>query len=414
MFAKKLFTILLIYVFLLAGCAGKQGASSGMQVGPQTSTSIQNQEQKTEEPAKTTRQRPDVIIPVFDPGLPADPADYQEENIWPELRRAEANRFALHLKEALDVTGQFGAVRVTPDATATGDIYVLGKIDTSTGEEVEITIELVDISGREWFDESYEYEVAETFYQDQRNEGKDPYMPIFEEIARDIVDELEEFSDQELAELHYLSDIRFGAGFSDAAFNQHMEMHRGQISLVSKPNDQDPMYQRIKAIRVRDQLFIDNFQGHYTAFSAQMDESYLMWQEQSYLEIQAQRAARNKTIGNAVGGVLLVGIAVLSAVAGADSNSSVGTAAGTTGAILGGIAGTKMIEESFRTSEEAQVHREALNELGQSIDMELSPQVIAFEEQTVELTGDAKEQFSQWRAFLQKIYEQEKTPDLQL
>ena len=54
----------------------------------------------------------DVIIPVFDPGLPEDLEDYEDENIWPEIRRAEANRFAYKLKEKLDETGQFGSQSV--------------------------------------------------------------------------------------------------------------------------------------------------------------------------------------------------------------------------------------------------------------------------------------------------------------
>jgi hypothetical protein len=37
--------------------------------------------------------------------------------------------------------------------------------------------------------------------------------------------------------------------------------------------------------------------------------------------------------------------------------------------------------------------------------------VIEFEKKTVELTGTAKEQFAQWRAFLKQIYAQEATPD---
>ena len=139
-----------------------------------------------------------------------------------------------------------------------------------------------------------------------------------------------------------------------------------------------------------------------------------MWQEQSLFETRAERAAGRKAIGQAVGGVLLIGLAVLSAVAGANSNSSGGSTAGTTGAILGGMAGVSLMSNSFKTSDEAKVHRDSLNELGKSVDMAMAPQVIAFEKESVELTGDAKEQFTQWRAFLQKIYAEEKTPDVQI
>ena len=174
------------------------------------------------------------------------------------------------------------------------------------------------------------------------------------------------------------------------------------------------MLQRVRAIRVRDQLFMDGLQDNYAAFSKEMNASYLLWQEQSLFETRAKRAAGRKAIGQAVGGVLLVGLAVLSAVAGSKSGSSGGSAAGATGAIIGGIAGASLLSNSFKTSEEAKVHRETLNELGQSVDLTLAPKVIAFEKESVELTGDAREQFSQWRTFLQKIYAEEQTPDVQI
>ena len=69
------------------------------------------------------------MIPVFDPGIPENPDDYEKLGIWPELRRAEATKFALMMKAALQSTGAFGAVRVTPDKNSTGNLYVLGKIE---------------------------------------------------------------------------------------------------------------------------------------------------------------------------------------------------------------------------------------------------------------------------------------------
>jgi len=164
---------------------------------------------------------------------------------------------------------------------------------------------------------------------------------------------------------------------------------------------------------VRDRLFIDGLQNNYAAFSAQMNESYLMWQEQSLLEIQAKRAANRKSIGQALGGAALIGLGILSAIAGGNSSSSGVRAAGSAGLILGGIAGVSLISQSFRTSEEAKIHRDSLNELGRSVDMEMAPQVIAFDKKSVELSGDAKEQFMQWRTFLQRIYAEEMTPDVQ-
>jgi len=408
MIFKKIVTIFTIFIFLFPGCVS-QNRTSPM-VGPQPSSSYTG---GVKDPSAIATPKPDVIIPVFDPGLP-DPSKNVDKDIWLELRRAEANRFAYKLKEQLEKTGRFGAVRVTPDQTATGDLYILGRIEASNGEKVALKIEVVDISGKRWLDNKFEHQVSEAFHNNQRNKGLDPYDPIFEKVAAKIVEKLKDHSSQELEELHYIADLRFGANFSEETFMPFLETKKGKFTLVSKPSDDDPMFKRAKAIRVRDQLFIDSLQDNYASFSGQMNESYLMWQKESLFEIQAGRAASNKATGQALGGLILIGLAVLSGVAGAKSDSTGGRAAGTTGAIIGGLAGASLLSGSFKTSEEAKVHRDALNELGQSLDMEMAPRVIAFEKQSVELTGDAREQFAQWRQFLRKIYLEEQTPDVQL
>ena len=318
------------------------------------------------------------------------------------------------MKEKLEETGRFGAVRVTPDATATGDLYVIGRIEESNAVDVEIDIEVIDISGKNWLTDSYEHEVPENFHKDQRNKGKDSYDPIFVEIAEDIIAKLKKRDYEELEDLRYLADLRFGANFSEQTFMEYMKTRNGRFSLTAKPSDNDPMLQRVKAIRVRDQLFVDGLQDNYVSFSAEMNDSYLMWQEQSHFEVLAEREARSKTIKQRVAGGLLIGLAVLSGVSAAKSDKKGTRAVGTTGAILGGIAGASILSESFKTSKKAERHRDIINEFGQSIDMSIAPQVIAFEKESVELTGDAKEQFKQWRAFLQRIYEEEKTPEVQL
>jgi hypothetical protein len=406
MILKKILTVFVILTFFLSGCATHNRTTST--VGPVPSSSYSKAVKNQATPAPLL----EVIIPVFDPGLPESEEDAKE--LWPELRRAEANRFALKMKQALEATGKFGAVRVTPDGSATGDLYILGRIKASNGREVAVEIEVVDISGKRWLKKSFEHEVSPDFHRDQRNKGIDPYDPLFETAAAKIVEELSDHSLQELEDLQYIADLRFGTNFSEETFMQYMETRGNTFFLVSKPSDNDPMLARVKAIRVRDQLFIDSLQDNYASFSDQMNESYLMWQEQSLFETQAAREAKRKSMGQALGGVVLIGLAVLAGVAGSNSNSTGASAAGTTGAIIGGLAGASLLSKSFKTSEEAKVHREALNELGQSIDMELSPRVIAFEKQSVELTGDAREQFAQWREFLQKIYAEEQTPDVQL
>lgn len=405
--------------FILTGCVtngnvgsgGGASGASGPNVGPQLSSLFDPKGPAVVDPAKP---RLDVIVPVFDPGLSDAGRNYQEEGVWPELRRSEANWFAVKLKEALEKTGAFGAVRVTPDRNATGDLYVLGTIVESNGEDVEIQIEVVDVSGRSWFVRSFDHEVSPGFHKNTRNEGLDPYDPVFDEAANRVALELDDYSVAELDNLGRLTELRFGSNFAEEAFADHLEVKRKSVSLRSFPSDADPMLERTRAVRVRDQLFVDGLQDHYRAFSAKMQESYLIWQEQSLFEIEARREANEKAAGEAALGVLAIGLGVLAVIASANSGSAAGQTAGVTGGVVAGTLGATLLSSSFQTSKEAKVHRAALAELGESIDIDLAPRVVAFNEKTVELTGTAKEQFAQWRAFLQKVFEEERTPNVQL
>ena len=409
---KKTIAFVVSCAFFLSSCVTDKSffdtLNDALNVGPATSSSYE--EDEAEEFAEL-KPKLDVIIPTFDPGLPENPNDYEEERIWPELRRAEANRFAYKLKVALEKTGAFGAVRVTPDKSATGELYILGKIIESNGEDVEMGLDVLDISGRRWLSKSFDHTVEEEFYNNARNQGADPYDPMFDSAATYIVEELSDYNSKQLNELIKLTDLRFGASFSEDAFAQHMKNEDGRILLLSYPSDDDLMLNRVKAIRVRDQLFVDRLQTDYEAFSQKMDDSYKMWQEASRQELEAESEANWKAVGEGIAGTLLIGLAIAAAVAGAESNNPNAAANALAGTAIAGAAGVSALSSSFQTSQEAQIHRDALAELGRSVDVELAPQVIEFEKKTVELTGTAKEQFAQWRAFLKQIYAQEATPD---
>jgi hypothetical protein len=349
MTAKKLLVYVLIFSHFLAGCVTTGNQNNTVNAGPKSSSYY---DEKKAEPVSIATKL-DVIIPVFDPGLSGNSKDYKEDGIWPELRRSEANRFAYKLKQALDDSNEFGAVRVTPDETASGDLYVLGKIEA-----------------------------------------------------------LKKRSASELDNLQYIADLRFGASFNDTAFMEYMDTNRNPIKLVSKPSDNDPLFQKVKAIRIREQLFVDNLQQNYSSFSQSMDASYLKWQEASFTEKQLREKAESDSWMKTIGGIVLIGLAI--AAAASSDGDSFGDAAADVGAIAGGLGGALLISSGFESREEAKFHQDAINEIGESINLELAPQVISMEDETVELTGNIQEQFTQWRAFLKRIYEQESTPEVAL
>ncbi|PCI45391.1 MAG: hypothetical protein COB49_10070 [Alphaproteobacteria bacterium] len=377
---------------LLSGCTTTGNSTGNGRVGPASSSNQTVPRQvKVEKPALKL----DVVVPVMNPGIPED---YDEKNIWPELRRAEANRFSISLKTALENTGKFGAVRVTPDQTATGDLYVMGRINKSNGEDIEIAIEVMDISGRRWLKQKFSHRVKKRdFNTARKGKNYDVYTPVFQEIAKAIVKKLKRQNSKRLAQLPSIKEMRFGANFSEEAFSPYIKEKRGRFSLNGLPAEDDPMLVRTQAIWVRDQLFIDRLQDHYETFNLSMEESYLVWQKQSYAESVSEREARRSASTNGLLGILAVIGAVVIA---SKTNSTTGAYA----AIGTGVLGASLISKSFRKSKEAKIHREALSELGSSLDIHMAPQIVAFEEKTVELTGSAKDQFTQWRDFLGQIY----------
>ena len=386
---------------VLAGC-GTMGTTSGPSVGPGSTAPAAGETDVAYEGVRL-----DVIVPIFDPGLPEDPDDYENEDMWPELRRAEANRFAVALRQALQDTQAFGDVRVSPDSEATGDLYVMGRIEKSNGQDVRIAIEAVDISGRRWLRERYRHRVKEQFWRDPRNAGIDPYQPVFDEAAEDVAALVKRRSSPELTELRRIAEIRFAKSLSEAAFAEYVEERGGRVTLTALPDRSDPMLERTRAIRVREGLFMDRMQTHYEAFAQRTDPSYAAWQEHSLIEVKARNEARGRALVQGVVGAALAVGGAYAAIKGGGEYDPGTEVAGITAAIAGGV----LIAKSFESSAEGRVHADALTELGDSLDVEVASQVVELEGTTTELTGDAREQFRQWRAFLRRIYDEERTPE---
>ena len=135
----------------LLGNIGSKPNTSGPAVGPALSQTIEKPEQAEKQAADAPTRTLDIVVPTFDAGLAAKKDG--DAPVWPELRRAEANLFAIELKNALERTEKFGAVRVTPDRSASAAIYVMGRIAESKGHSVEIDLAVADISGRDLVDE---------------------------------------------------------------------------------------------------------------------------------------------------------------------------------------------------------------------------------------------------------------------
>ncbi len=411
----------------LLGSLSNQSNITGPTVGPDRSKTI---EQVKQQQAEVSTRKLDIIVPTFDPGLVKKAVG--DTPTWQELRRAEANLFAVALKKALDNTNNFGAVRVTPDRSATAAIYVMGRIDTSDGANVEIDVAVADISGRDLINDkggfdfgtkkpkihnafktkTFSHKVDEKFFKSPRNKNKNAYQPVFEEAANYVVDLLEDLDTKQVNDLNKLTDMRFAASFSEDAFAEYMTVKNGRVTLISLPSEDNTLFQKVSAIRVRDQLFIDDLQIDYEQFVTKLAPSYQLWQEQTLTEISAKRKAKKDAVKSALGAALMIGLAVAAGQSAYDDNyNAVGDALATTTMVGAGMLSVGLVGDAIKSVKEAEMHNELIEELGDSIEIDIAPKVVAFEEKEQELVGSAKEQFAQWRKFLKTIYELEKTPE---
>lgn len=359
----------------------------------------------------------DLVVPVFDPGLPMDRngnLDYEKiekDDIWPQVRRLEANRFAVDTKRALEETNAFNSINVTPDSSASADVYVLGEIMHSDTEIVTVMIRVLDATNRVWGEKEFSYRVHEGFYRDAFNQGKNAYEPVFKSIASYVYDLLNQRSDEEKIAIQRVSELRYAAVYSPETMEPylHNRLTRNgpRFSVDGYPADEDPMLQRIRAIRDEDRAFIDSLQGNYDLYYAESDDSYLDYHRETLPVATAIRRERESR-GNRQVAALFAGVgAVLLA-----RNS--GSAAGEIGSIVLAATSLYNLTGVIENNQNLRFQRQQLSEMGQNLDIQATPQVIEFYNQQIELEGSAREQYIQLRAQLRSIYELEETPETQL
>jgi hypothetical protein len=339
----------------------------------------------------------DASIAIFDAGL----ENYEEgQQVYPEVRKAEAHYMPRLLGETMQDSGAWGAVRVVPDSKQVSDLMVEGKILHSDGEELRLRIRATDSWGRVWLDQKYQGNASIYAYQETGRKSQDPFQGMYNNISNDLLDAMEKLRMEERVEIRRVSELLFARSFSAEAFDGYLkEDRKGQKRIVRLPAEDDPIIQWVRTIRYRDKLFIDTMQEYYAGFNQQMIGPYQEWRKLSYEEAIALKELKAESRRRMIAG----GIALLAGIAGAASDSSIGRTAGSV-AILGG---GYMLKTGLEKRNEAEMHAEALEELGLSLEAEITPQVIELEDRTVVLSGNVEDQYAQWRELLAELYRAE-------
>ena len=364
----------------------------------------------------------DVAIPVFDPGIPNDPRKWEAQGIWPELRRAEAVWYAKKLAEALDKTGIFNSVLVVPDTAVSADLYVMGTLKESNGEDLEIELKLFATTGKELMrKKKMKARVPQTWYSDPRTENKDPYAGTYVSAANDIVSELLKIAKKDekqrkknekyiaknkpkrvkveaLEEIRIVRHAQYGEVLSEEEFGGVTKAKKGVLSLSYIPDREQENWQRVGSVVSADLRFNQMMDASYDELTASMADSYRYWQKDAYPIAKGQREARAKRNAAVFGAILTA------AVAGNVAKNS-GSSAGQAAAAAAAVASVGALATAFQENEESKQLAAQLNELGNSVSSVLSPKVIKMENREVELTGTASEQQQQWSTLLKEWYE---------
>ncbi len=342
----------------------------------------------------------DVGIAVFNPGFD-DMDENDAELTFADVRIAETYYTANLLADTLQRTGNWGVVRVIPEESKTIDVIVNGTILQSDGETMVVNVDVRDSSGRLWFEREYEEVVSRYNYDSRIQSTQDSFQGLYNRIANDMLRYRQQNLGREDAmNLRTNSQIQFAREFAPQAFSEYLSTGRNGILQVDRlPAQNDPLMTRIQTIRERDYLYVDTLQDYYTGFARQMEVPYTEFRRLSYDEVMKLDRLQRQSRRN-----MIIGIAaIVGGLAATQTNSSISNAA-----MYGGLLGGGwLIKEAFNAGDEAQLHVEALAELGQSLENEIAPRTIDLEERQVTLSGNVETQYEQWREILAEMYANE-------
>ena len=373
---------LLLALSLLTGCVTETVKSTSVPVLDAPDTPIPDAELL------------DVGVVILDPGISSVE---DEEQVYPEVRRAEATFMATELADVLTEQGGWGAVRVVPDERQFSDLLVRGKILQSDGEALELKIRVSDARGTLWLDKRYTGITSRYAYQQGTRTKQDPFLSVYRMIANDMLAVFQRLPADERTTIRRVAEMRFARDFANVAFADYLnEDPSGHVTLRRLPSEEDPMLARVRGLRQRHYVFVDTLQGHYTGFSDDMYTPYLEWRKASYEETVALGELENEAQREMIAG----GAAILAGIVAQSSGSSMTRSAGAIGVVGGGA----LLKRGLEKRAESNIHSLALEELGQSLDAEITPRVIELEDRTVRLTGNVEDQYDQWRELLADIY----------
>ena len=339
----------------------------------------------------------DVGVVVFSsPELTEEEAE--EKGTHNRVRQSEGHFIPSHVRNTLQQSAQWGAVRVLPESGDAHDVIVNGEILESNGRTLVVRITVTDATGQQWFEQVYEAEATGENYRDNIPWQKDAFQDLYNTISNEMAAYREMLTPEEVLEIRRVAKLRFARDFAPDAYGSYLaEDDDGALRPKRLPADADPMMQRLMTIREREYMFIDTLNQYYDGFYASMWPAYENWRKLDLTERLAREEVERSAWVRKVGGVLLVAAAIALEVYGGGSSSNI-----LEGLLL--LSGGQVFMSGLNISKQAEMHSAAIQELSESFGADMEPIFLDIQGQTHELSGTAQEQYRQWRKLLKEIY----------
>ena len=316
-----------------------------------------------------------VTIPVFDPGVPADPSVFRELQIFPRIRDIEAKLLPFLLRETLVDSGRWGAVRVATNPEKAAELQVSGTIVRSDGDRLDLHIRAVDATGRSWLDKVFSGAASEDAAAHGDNKRTPEFRALYAEIAAELATTRDRLDDTTLANIKGTSLMRYAAELAPSSFGDYLQQTGdGTWQLLRLPARNDPMLMRIELIRNTEFLITDTVDTKFRELNADIARTYRVWRE--YRRKLVEYQAENVRFAEAVGDDVPRG-------------------------------SWEAIKHQYDTYKYDRITAQEQDRLAVAFNNEVAPTIDAMETRVAELEGWVEQGYLEWRGLLEELHEVE-------
>lgn len=308
----------------------------------------------------------DVGIVVFDVGLEST---VEEPGAYPRVRRVESTYLPVVLRQVLEGSGDWGVVRVVPQASALAHLTVEARLLESTGLRLQLEVRAGDATGALWLARDYSMDSSEGSFP--VSEGDDPFLALYQQIAADLLAFRRSLSEAQLHEIDRVAFLRYAGSLSPETFADYLELRDGIYAVQRLPAEGDGMVERVQRIRNQEYLFIDNVDEQYTDLQREMSQAYNLWRQYDREQILYRAEYQDR-------------------VAERDRQGKRGS--------------FSAMQQAYNQYKVAKIQEQDVRELARGFDNETAPTVLEADGRIFSLTGTLDSRYREWRQILRQIF----------